>query len=415
MSTELKKAIQKEALKPAYPYMPKEEWAARIARARALMAPKGLDALMILNNADRLYFFGASKTYKNVYADIGIIPLKGPTTAVLESGDALIVETEGYADWCVGYRGDTQAPTPTAPDPVALLVEVMHELGLAGKTIGMEFGEFMWWDGLTMNEWERFKAAMPGTKFVDATALVWEMRMIKSAWEQDVMRYLHHLTAKGYAKMVHDAGPGVNEKQLFNSALKMWIDEGIVDSANYTLSCLNAIQPFRDRVLKDGDWIMLDGGPSYKGYCSDMQRFIRIGDFGPEGARASAMASEAMMAVEDMLKPGVTAGQIWETAYGQMAKKDPEVWRKARSRRMVGWVGHGEGLNIHEPPYFVEGSPAVIKAGMVVAVEVPSYHGGTFANMPEDTYIVTETGWEKLSADLGPTDTTVRTHKPARP
>ncbi|MCC6209876.1 MAG: aminopeptidase P family protein [Burkholderiales bacterium] len=414
MPTELKKAIQKEALKPAYPYMPKEEWSARIAKARELMSASGLDALMILNNQDRLYFFGASKTYRNVYADIGIVPLKGPTTAVLESGDALIVETEGYAEWCLGYRGDTQAPTATAPDPVALLVEVMHELDLAGKTIGMEFGEFMWWDGLTMNEWERFKAAMPGTRFVDATALIWEMRMIKSEWEQGVMRYLHHLTAKGYAKMVHDAGPGVNEKKLFYEALKLWIDEGIVDSANYTLSCLNAIQPFRDRVLKDGDWIMLDGGPSYKGYCSDMQRFIRIGDPGPAGMRASALASESMMAVEEILKPGITAGQIWEVAYAKMAEREPEIWRKARSRRMVGWVGHGEGLNIHEPPYFVEGSTAKIRAGMVVAVEVPSYHDGTFANMPEDTYIITATGYEKLSADLGPTDTSVRTQKPAR-
>ncbi|MEP7300116.1 MAG: Xaa-Pro peptidase family protein [Caldimonas sp.] len=415
MTTELQKATQKDALKPTYPYMPKDEWAARIAKARRLMAARGLDALMILNNQDRLYFFGASKTYRNVYADIGIIPLQGPTTAVLESGDALIVETEGYAEWCVGYRGDTQAPTATAPDPVALLVEVLRELDLAGKTIGMEFGEFMWWDGLTMNEWERLKAAMPGTKFVDATALIWEMRMVKSAWEQSVMRYLHHLTAKGYAKMVHDAAPGVNEKQLFNDALKMWIDEGIVDSANYTLSCLNAIQPFRNRVLKDGDWIMLDGGPSYKGYCSDMQRFIRIGDPGPEFMRASALASESMMAVEEILKPGITAGQIWDVAYGKMAEKEPEIWRKARSRRMVGWVGHGEGLNIHEPPYFVEGSTSEIRAGMVIAVEVPSYHGGTFANMPEDTYIITPTGYEKLSIDLGPTDTSVRTAMPMRP
>jgi Xaa-Pro aminopeptidase len=188
----------------------------------------------------------------------------------------------------------------------------------------------------------------------------------------------------------------------------MWIDDGIVESTNYTLSCLNAIQPFRDRALKEGDWIMLDGGPSYKGYQSDMQRFIRIGDPGREFMRASALAAEAMGAVEDILKPGVTAGQIWEMSYATIAKKDPEIWRRARSRRMVGWVGHGEGLNIHEPPYFVEGSEAILKPGMVVAVEVPSYHGGTFANMPEDTYIITESGFEKLSADLGPTDTYVK-------
>ena len=92
-----------------------------------------------------------------------------------------------------------------------------------------------------------------------------------------------------------------------------------------------------------------------------------------------------------------------------IAKKVPDIWRTARSRRMVGWVGHGIGLNIHEPPYFVEGSEAVLKEGMVVAVEVPSYHERAFANMPEDTYIITNDGYEKLSMDLGPTETYVRT------
>jgi Xaa-Pro aminopeptidase len=409
MSTELNKAVGRASLAPSFPYMPHEEWEARIAKARMLMEQQGLDAITVLNNQDRLYFFGASKTYMNAYPAVGIIPRKGPTTIMLESGDSLVVDMEGYAEWNIGYRGDTQAPTATAPDPIRLLVEVMHELDLVGKTVGMEFGQFMWWDGLTMNEWEQFKRAVAGTSFIDATDLVWTMRTIKSPWEIEVMRRLHRLTAKAYFRMINDAAPGANERSLFYDALRMWIDEGIVDSSNYTLSCINAIQPFRDRPLQHGDWIMLDGGPSYKGYCADMQRFIRIGEPGQEARRASAMASDAMAAVEEILKPGVTAGEIWKLAYGTMAAKDAAVWRKARSRRMVGWVGHGEGLNIHEPPYFVENSGAVLRAGMVVAVEVPSYYSGGFANMPEDTYAITENGFEKLSSDLGPTDAFVRT------
>lgn len=408
MPTEMSKAVSRESLAPKFPYMPKEEWQSRIAQARTLMSRSGIDALLILTGQDRLYFFGATKTYRNGYPDIGIIPRTGPTTVVLESGDSLVVDMEGYAEWNVGYRGDTQAPTPTAPDPVLLIAEALRELQLEDKNLGMEFGPFMWWDGLTMNEWERLKAQMPRATFVDATDLIWEMRMIKSPWELDVIRRLHAVTAKGYFQMINDAAPGVNERELFYGALRLWIDEGIVDSANYTLNCLNAIQPFRDRLLVDGDWIMLDGGPTYKGYCSDMQRFIRIGDPGIAGRRASGLACEGMWAVEEMLKPGVTAGQIWEVAYATMAEKEPEMWRKARSRRMVGWVGHGEGLNIHEPPYFVEGSEAVIREGMVVAVEVPSYHQNTFANMPEDTYLITKDGFEKLSSGLGPIDTYVK-------
>lgn len=408
MSAELKKAVQRESLAPKFAYMPKEEWQSRIAKVRALMKKREVDALLILNGQDRLYFFGATKTYKNAYPAAGIIPAEGATTMVMEFADSLVLESEGYAEWNIGYRGDSQAPTATAPEPVQVIAEAAVELGLSAKTIGMEFGSFMWWDGLTMNEWEALKQKLPKTRFVDATELIWEMRMIKSVWEVDVMRYLHRLTAKGYFQIINNARKGANERKLLYDALQIWIDEGIVDSTNYTLSCLNAIQPFRDRILKEGDWMMLDGGPSYKGYCSDMQRFVYIGEPGREYVKAGNLACEGMWAVEEILRPGVTAGQIWSAAYGKMAEKDPEIWRKARSRRMVGWVGHGEGLNIHEPPYFVEGSNAVIREGMVVAVEVPSYYDRTFANFPEDTYVITSNGYEKLSKDLGPIGTYIK-------
>ena len=409
MGTELKKAVRREALNPQFPYMPREEWDVRIKRARELMEKKGIDAFMVLNNQNRLYFFGSGKPYKHAYPDVGIIPRQGPTTLISESGDAFVVDMEGYAEQNVGYRGDTQAPTPTAPDPVKLVAEMMEEIELGNKTIGMEFGTFMWWDGFTMNEWEQFKKELPKATFVDATDLIWEMRMIKSQWEIEVMRRLYWVTCKGYFEIIHNAKPGVNEKQLFYDALKIWIDEGIVDSTNYLLSVLNAIQPYRDRILEKGDWIMLDGGPSYKGYCADTQRIIHIGNPGLECLRAAHLAAEAFQAVEEILRPGISAGDVWMTAMGKVAEGDPDMWRKARSRRLVGWTGHGEGLNIHEPPYLVEGSKALIREGMVIAIEIPSFYGRNFANMPEDAYLITKDGFEKLTTDLGPDDVYVKT------
>ncbi|HJO72768.1 MAG TPA: aminopeptidase P family N-terminal domain-containing protein, partial [Rhodospirillales bacterium] len=226
MPSELDKAIRRETLTPQYPYMPREEWQDRITRARALMKEKGLDALMLVNSQNHQYFFGSTKTYKNVYPAVGIVPRLGPTAAVMESADSLVLETQGYAELNVGFRGDTQAPTPTASEPVKLISELMCEMDLAGKTIGMEFGRFMWWDGFTMNEWERLKKDLLTTTFVDATDLIWDLRMIKSPWEMEVMRHLHRVTAKGYARVLNDAAPGVNERQLFYDALKFWIDEG---------------------------------------------------------------------------------------------------------------------------------------------------------------------------------------------
>jgi Xaa-Pro aminopeptidase len=413
MGSELKKAVEKKALNPEFPYMPKAEWESRIKKARELMGKRGLDAVMILNNEDRLYFFGRGKPYKYEYPNVGIIPKKAPTTLIAETIDSVLVEKEGYVERNIGYSGDSQAPTPTAPDPVKLVAEVIEDLDLSNKTIGMEFGPFMWWEGFNINQWEQFKKELPRAKFVDATDLIWEMRMIKSEWEIEVMRYLYRATVKGYLQIINNAQPGKNEKDLFYDALKVWMELGIVDSMNYRLNVVHFsthVSPYRDRVLKEGDFILFDGGPSYKGYVADVQRMLHIGDPGKEIRRLGRLANRAHEAVEDILKPGVTAGKIWMTGYSTIAKEEPRIWELARSKEWIGWVGHGEGLNEHELPYLVDGSDFILKEGMTISVEIPIFDiKGKMANMPEDVYLITKDGFEKLSKDFGPMDIYIKT------
>ena len=413
MGSELKKAVTREALSPEYPYMPKAEWESRVKKARELMGKKGIDAIMILNNEDRLYFFGRGKPYKYEYPNVGIIPKEGPTTLISETIDSVLVQEEGYVEQNIAYSGDSQAPTPTSPDPAKLVAEVMEDLGLGNKTIGMEFGPFMWWEGFNINQWEQFKKELARAKFVDATDLIWEMRMIKSEWEIGVMRYLYRATAKGYLQIINNAEPGKNEKGLFYDAMKVWMELGIIDSMNYRLNVVHFgthVSPYRDRVLKEGDYLMFDGGPSYKGYVADIQRVIHFGDPGKEIRRLGRLAKRAHEAVEDILKPGVTAGELWKTGYSTIAKEEPRIWELARSKEWIGWVGHGEGLNEHELPYLVENSETVLKEGMTIAVEIPLFDtNGKMANMPEDVYLITKDGFDKLSKDFGPMDIYIKT------
>ena len=67
MGSEIKKSFKLQSLNPQYPYMPREEWESRIEKARGLMEEKGLDAMIILTNQNRLYFFGSAKSYKYGY------------------------------------------------------------------------------------------------------------------------------------------------------------------------------------------------------------------------------------------------------------------------------------------------------------------------------------------------------------
>ena len=121
------------------------------------------------------------------------------------------------------------------------------------------------------------------------------------------------------------------------------------------------------------------------------------------------LAGQVLNAMEDFLRPGITAGDIWNQAVTALAEGDPDIWRKMRSRRLVGWVGHGIGLNIHEPPYLVENENTILKENMVITVEIPSFYGKKLANMPEDVFLINEGGCEKLTHELGPTDIYIRT------
>ena len=421
MASELAKTIQSESLNPTYPYMPKEEWESRISKARMLMEQQGLDAILILTHEDSLYFFGRTKPYKMVWPFLGIIPREGPVTLISENEYADLLDWEGYAQRNIGYRGQIPFPFEKTPDPVKVMAEAMEELGLANKTIGMEYGPFMWWEGLTMNEWEQFKKLLPKAKFVDATDLIWEMRMIKSDWEIGVMRYLLKATAKGYLHICNNAGPGKNEKQLFYEAMEIWMKMGIIDSLDYHLNVIGAggrigasspkdargryltLHSFRDRALEKGDYVLLDGGPSYKGYCVDIQRMIHIGDPGQEIRRLGELALRGQEAVEDILKPGITAEDIYMAGVGRVAKEAPDIWHNLGSRKTSGWVGHGQGLTMHELPYLCKGSKVVMKEGMVISIEISSVAPDKrLVNMPEDLYLLTKDGFELLSKEFGP-------------
>jgi len=414
--SELKKCYEMEALVPKFPYMPKDEWQGRIKKAKGLMADKGIDALLLFNRKNQVYYFGWVKPYPYVYPAAGIVPRDGPVTFCTEVLGINNLELKGYAERAVGFRGDPRAPTPIAAEPVEAIAELLKDLGLGKGTIAVDKGEFSWWDTFTLAEWEKLTSLLPEVKWVDAmTTIVWSQRNIKSLWEQGVIRKLMYATAKGYMKGVEVALPGINEKDVFRAMVDVWFDEGIIDSI-YDMRVLQtsrniATSFYEDHILEEGDYIFLDGGPSYKEYMADMQRQIWIGSpdklekLYPGFRKWVAAAEVAHIEIEDIIKPGTTLGELWQKGHEVLVRYlGKEYWDVIRSPRWIGWVGHNQGLYYHEPPYVVEGEPAELKPGMVVCVELPALdlEKRVWINMPENVYLITEKGFEPLTDMLGP-------------
>jgi Xaa-Pro aminopeptidase len=414
--SELSKCTQVEALNPKFPYMPEEEWQSRIDIVAKNMTENGVDALLILNRKNQVYYFGAIKPYPYVFPAVGIITARGESVIFSDTIGCGNYIQRGYAKRAVYFVGDSRAPTKWSPLPVDALSELIKDLGLESGVIGLEKSDFGWWDqNFTLNEYEKLQANLPKVTWRDSMKdIIWPQRMIKTEWEQDVIRKLMHVTALGYMKGMDKAMPGVNEKEVFYAMVEEWMKHGIIDSI-YEMNVLQTSRGvtsyYEDHVLEEGDYIFFDGGPSYKEYGADMQRQVWIGsptalEKRYPGFRKFTHAAEIVhMEIEDYLKPGIPMGDLYTKSCELLVKQLGEsYWEQIHHPNFIGWLGHSQGLYFHEPPYIVENETEVLKEGMIVCLELPAMEvaKGICYNMPEPVYLITESGFEPLTDALGP-------------
>jgi Xaa-Pro aminopeptidase len=159
-----------------------------------------------------------------------------------------------------------------------------------------------------------------------------------------------------------------------------------------------------DRPLENGRQMFFDGGASLKGYYCDCQRQLCIGEPPALQRRLVEISEAAQQAAENMIKPGNKIRDVHAAAIS-VIDKVPEDLTSQGVENLYShtFMGHGEGLNIHEPPWITADNETVIEAGMVLAMEIPALDIPQFrvlGGFPEDIYLVTEDGRETLTAGL---------------
>ena len=143
---------------------------------------------------------------------------------------------------------------------------------------------------------------------------------------------------------------------------------------------------------EDGTSIMIDGGPSYKGYFSDIIRVGIIGKPTAEQERLYKIALEGHAIGMSKLRAGVLISDVVAAVDAYYEKAGVSDINQTK-----GWIGHSIGLNVHEYPCLEAGEDTPLQAGMVMSME-PSLTTPTAGTMClEQNFIVTETGYELLS------------------
>jgi len=263
---------------------------------------------------------------------------------------------------------------------------------------------------------------------IDSSAYLHEMRLRKSAQELDTMRTAASITKEAHLRAMQSARPGVHEYEVDAELLHVFRKHGSERAAYDSIvgSGPNAtILHYRagNRVMNDGELLLVDAGCEYDYYASDVTRTFPVnGKFSDEQRAIYEVVLATQKAAINEVKPDVSLQDIHMRAIRTITEGlvaigllegdvDTLIEEKKYEPFYMHRTSHWLGMDVHDVGrYYVDGEHRKLESGFVLTVEPGIYIATDNQDVEErwrgigvrieDDVVVTASGFEVLTADI---------------
>lgn len=347
-------------------------YAHRVRKLQEVLAREGLEALLVTDPANRRYLTGFT----------------GSAGCVAVTADRAVL--------FVDFRYVTQAEEQASGVEViqhgdSAIRSVGDELRKAGiSRLGFEQRH------VTYGSYLKFADEVgDGISLVPTDGLIERLRYVKDESELAVLRKAVEIADAAFEHILTVLRPGLTEREVAIE-LEMHMRRLGAKGSSFDIIVASGERSAlphgvaSDRVIGKNEFVKMDFGALFDGYCSDLTRTVVIGEPSDKHREIYDIVLEAQRNAIAGIRAGITGRE------GDALARDVIAARGYGDRFGHG-TGHSVGLDIHESPRLSRLDESVLEPGMVLTVEPGIYLPGFGGVRIEDIVVVREGGCEVLT------------------
>ena len=351
----------------------------RLAGLRAVLEDHGVDAMLVSRTANKRYFSG-----------FRLSDAEGPTsgwsgTLLVTRDEALILADSRYTEQAAAEAPGWDIVATSGP---------MHEelplilLRLEISALGMEAAV------VPHAEWSALAEAAPGVELHAMDEELVPLRILKTPDEVEAIGRACALTDDCFAHLVDFVKAGMTEREVAWELESYFRANGADGLAFDTivLAGPRAAMPHgrpSEATVDAGNVLLIDFGCTVDGYRSDMTRTLFVGEVPDDIRRYHDAVREAQQEAIDAIAVGINGQELDAIARRRLARDGVEPYGHG--------LGHGIGLETHEPPRLRKSEAYVLEPGMVFSVEPGIYLPGVTGIRIEDIVVLEASGPRMLT------------------